>query len=71
MSEDYLEVSIDRGLCRGSHSCLRRAPESFSSDAEDKAVFHAEGADERRVVRAAEACPTFAIQVAKQGRRLV
>jgi ferredoxin len=71
VSEYRLEVTIDRDLCRGSHSCVRRAPESFSSDAEDKAVFRTEGADEKRVVRAATACPTFAIQVVKQGRRLV
>ena len=59
-----LEVQVDRAVCRGSRSCVRRAPATFSLDEERRAVVAAEPGDSDEAIReAANACPFFAIQV--------
>jgi ferredoxin len=59
-----LEIVIDRDACRGSQSCVRRAPRSFSLDAEGKARAVSPPLDPEQDVRAAaSACPFFAIEV--------
>ena len=59
-----LDVYVDRTACRGSRSCVRRAPATFSLDGEGKAVAaEAPGDPEEAVREAARSCPFFAIEV--------
>ena len=60
------EIRVDRRACRGSQSCIRRAPATFSLDAEHKAVVAVEPGDPEETIReAARSCPFFAIEVGK------
>lgn len=62
-----LEVRVDRSACHGSRFCVRRAPATFSLDAEGKAVVAEEPADPEEAIReAARACPFFAIEVREE-----
>ena len=64
-----LEIHVDRSACRGSMSCMRRAPGTFSLDREKKSVVAEAPREAESVIReAARACPFFAIAV-KQGDR--
>ena len=59
-----LEIHVDRQACRGSGSCVRRAPRSFALDREGKSVPRLPPGDPEDVVRdAALSCPFFAIHV--------
>ena len=63
-----LEVHVDRSACRGSMSCVRRAPATFSLDAERRSVPLNPAPDPEPVLReAAESCPFFAIQLRERG----
>ncbi len=65
-----LEVRIDRSACRGSMSCVRRAPATFSLDAERRSVAANPPPDPEPVLReAAESCPFFAIEVRTRAER--
>ncbi len=67
-----LEVRVERAKCIGSNSCTRAAPGVFRLDAEGIAVVvDVEAEPEDTVIDAAEACPTSAIAVVKDGRRIV
>ena len=66
-----LELRVDRSLCEGSATCVRRAPELFSVDAEGKAVAGQPGEAQRALaLEAAGACPFFAIEVWEGGERV-
>jgi ferredoxin len=59
-----LEIRIDRSACHGSQACVRRAPGTFSLDAQRKSVAAAHPRESEAAIReAASACPFFAIQV--------
>lgn len=59
-----VEILVDRGACRGARVCLRRAPRSFSLDAERRAVPADPPGDPLESLRDAErSCPNFAIRV--------
>jgi ferredoxin len=59
-----LHVRVDRSACRGAGSCARRAPGTFSLDAEHRSVVAAHPRDPADAIRAAaQACPFFAIEV--------
>ena len=59
-----LEIHVDHSACRGSRSCTRRAPGTFSLDTEGKSVAADRPQDTEDVIRQATgACPFFAIQV--------
>ncbi len=59
-----LEVHVDHAACHGSRSCVRRAPATFSLNAERKSVVADEPGDPDDVIReAAGMCPFFAIEV--------
>ena len=63
-----LEIHVDRTACRGSRSCTRRAPGTFSLDGEGKSVVADPPRDPEHVIReAAGACPFFAIEVRESG----
>ena len=63
-----LEIRVDRSGCRGSMSCMRRAPGTFSLDAEKKSAVAEQPREPESVIReAAEACPFFAIEVRETG----
>lgn len=65
-----LDVQIDRSACRGSRACVRRAPGTFSLDADGKAVVAADTRDSEQAVReAAAACPFFAIEAKEMDGR--
>ena len=50
-----LSIQVDRSACRGAASCTRRAPGTFSLDAERKSVVAAQPADPEPVIREAAA----------------
>lgn len=67
-----LEVRVDTARCIGSGSCVNNAPGTFSLDRSVMlaTVVDPEGDPEDDVVRAAEACPTAAISVERDGERI-
>lgn len=66
MSKSGLRVEIDRAACRGSAVCVRRAPATFSLDAEHRAVTAEPPEDPEEVLRRAELyCPNFAIRLVR------
>ena len=59
-----LEVHVDHTACRGSRSCVRRAPATFSLNENRRAVVASEPGDPEHAIReAAAACPFFAIEL--------
>ncbi len=59
-----LEVHVDHSACRGSRSCVRRAPATFSLNAARRAIVADEPGDSEEAIReAAQACPFFAIEL--------
>lgn len=59
-----VRVHVDRDACRGSMSCVRRAPGTFSLDERSRSVVAEPPGDPDEVIRAAaDACPFFAIRV--------
>ena len=59
-----IEVHVDREACRGSGSCVRRAPATFMLDDDRKAVVVTDSTDPIDVIReAANVCPFFAIKL--------
>ena len=57
-------VRVDRDRCRGFACCTRIAPQVFHLDEEGKsAVLDPAGASDRRLLLAAQECPTSAITV--------
>ena len=57
-------VRVDRSLCRGSGTCVRRAPDTFHLDEEGRAVARDPARDpEPRLREAADGCPFFAIRL--------
>jgi len=67
-----LEIRIDRAACHGTGECVFRAPASFALDDEDTATLRDSPGDaEDQLLRAARACPHFAIAVRRDGERLV
>ncbi len=66
-----LEITADRDACRGARACVRRAPATFSLDAQRKVVIAARPGDsDQAVVDAARACPNFALRVMRGGERV-
>ncbi len=66
-----LELQVDRARCIGSGVCVRIAPGVFELDDEGVAVVvDAKAATRGELLAAAETCPTFAIHVFQDGRRL-
>lgn len=66
-----LEIKINRELCMGSGNCSFWAPKVFDLDDDGVAfVLDADGAPEEKVVLAAQGCPTQAISVTKDGKKL-
>jgi len=61
-----LRIHIDRSACQGAAECVRRAPRTFSLDAEGRSHVPGPPGDAEAAVRAAaDACPFFAIEVAE------
>ena len=59
-----LEIRVDRSACRGAGACARRAPRTFSLDAQRRSVVADRPGDAEAEIRAAaDACPFFAILV--------
>lgn len=66
-----LDLSADRAACKGARACVRRAPATFSLDAERRVVIAASPGDgDEAILDAARACPNFAIEVRRAGERL-
>ncbi|MFN2556598.1 MAG: ferredoxin [Nitriliruptorales bacterium] len=66
-----LELQVDRARCIGSGVCARIASGVFELDDEGMAVvIDAKAATRSEILAAAETCPTFAILVFQDGRRL-
>ncbi len=66
--EFKLNVNVDQSLCIGCCSCETIAPEVFTVDKNTKSnpksrVYDKNGAKNRKIISAAETCPTKAIIV--------
>jgi ferredoxin len=69
---EKLEISAERAACRGARACVRRAPGTFSLDAQRRVVIAAAPADgPEAILDAARACPNFAIEVKRGTEKLV
>ncbi len=67
-----LEVRVEPARCIGSKCCVRVAPSVFRLDDTGIARVVDAGADpDDAIVAAAESCPTGAIEVTEDGRRIV
>ena len=63
-----IEVRVQRARCIATKSCMSAAPHTFALDPTlVSTVVDPEGDPEEEVVTAAEACPTGAISVFKDG----
>ena len=66
-----LEVQVQRARCIATKSCISAAPRTFALDPTEVAVVtDAGGNSDDDVIRAAEACPTGAITVYRDGVRV-
>lgn len=66
-----IEVRVQRAMCIATKSCINAAPHTFALDPTlVSTVVDSEGDPEDDVVRAAEACPTGAISVFRDGERI-
>jgi ferredoxin len=66
-----LEVRVERARCIATKSCVNNAPGTFALDATMVSTVTDPGGDpEDDVVAAAEACPTGAISVFRDGIRI-
>jgi ferredoxin len=66
-----LEVKVDRSRCIATKSCINAAPGVFAlDDMRISTVLDPEAESVETVVEAAENCPTSAISVFQDGRRL-
>jgi ferredoxin len=64
-------ITAERSSCRGARACVRRAPATFSLDAQRRVVVAAEPGDRLdAILDAARACPNFAIEVRRAGEQL-
>jgi ferredoxin len=67
-----LEIAIDRELCMGSGNCSFWAPAVFDlGDDGIAVVIDPAGEPEDKVILAAQGCPTQAISVTSDGRKVV
>jgi len=66
-----LEVRVQRARCIATKSCMSAAPHTFALDPTMIAtVTDAAGDPEDDIIRAAEACPTGAITVLRDGVKI-
>ncbi|MGH9157537.1 MAG: ferredoxin [Acidimicrobiales bacterium] len=66
-----VEVRVERARCIGSKTCISAAPGVFYLDLERiVVVVDAEAAPLDQVVQAAVNCPTGALRVFRDGKRL-
>jgi ferredoxin len=71
MEATPVAITAERTSCRGARACVRRAPATFSLDAQRRVVVAAEPGDGLdAILDAARACPNFAIEVRRGGERL-
>jgi ferredoxin len=69
--DETLRIHADRAACKGACACVRRAPATFSLDAQRRVVVSpAPGDDEAAILTAVRACPNFALEVFRAGERL-
>ena len=67
-----LDIKIDREACMGSGNCSFWAPGVFDLDDDGIAVvIDANGADDEKIVLAAQGCPTQAIAIFDGDTKLV
>jgi ferredoxin len=68
---EKLRIQADRGACRGARACVRRAPRTFSLDAERRVIVAREPGDaDEAILEAARACPNFVLEVFRSDERL-
>jgi len=67
-----LSIRADRSVCKGARSCARRAPATFSLDAQRRVVIAPQPGDaDDEIVAAARACPNFVLEVSRGEERIV
>lgn len=65
-----LEIRVDREACQGAGACLLRAPRTFELDEDGIVRVRAPEDPEAEILAAARACPHFALEVHRDGKRL-
>jgi len=66
-----IEITVSRHKCIASKACMNRAPGVFELDATRiSSVKDPAGEDVETVISAADACPTGAITVYRDGEKL-
>jgi ferredoxin len=66
-----LEIRIHPGKCIATRACINAAPHTFALDHGSIAtVINLNGDSEDEVVAAADACPTGAITIFRDGARI-
>ncbi len=65
------QIKIDRQKCIGCGTCSALAPNTFEIDNDMKAkVKNPNGNDEKTILQAAQSCPTEAIELTKDGKKV-
>ena len=68
---ERLEIRADTAACKGARACVRRAPATFSLDAQRRVRVASPPSDLVDVIiAAARACPNFVLEVFRDGERL-
>lgn len=66
-----LEIRVHPGKCIATRACINAAPHTFALDHRSlAAVVNIAGDSEEEVLAAADACPTGAITVFRDGTRI-
>jgi ferredoxin len=65
-----LEVRVSQARCIATRACLNAAEGVFAMAGETAVVIDVDAAPEADILEAAEACPTGAITVFRDGRQI-
>ncbi len=71
IKQDNVEIRIIRDECISAAICLVYAPKTFDLDEKEIAIIREEAWDDLgKIISAAKACPTLAIEVYKDGQKV-
>lgn len=71
IKKDNIEIRVIRSKCIGASTCVVYAPETFDLDKEGIAIIkNGEWNKWEKILAAAKSCPTFAIEVYLDGKKV-
>ena len=71
IKKSHLEIRIHRPLCISAATCVVYAPSTFDLDSDNIAIIKKGERDRlEKIVAAAQSCPTVAIEVYQNGKKL-